>query len=162
MYKTLLLLMLFISCLFISCRAKRQEITTKETNNEIIKERSVTYKDTTIFAPRAETTLNIPISNLGFKQDLNTISKPKKFTQKNAQAIIDVTIDNDQLKITATCDSVALRAKIKSEIEREFSNKSKSELSETKITKPPNGLHTIVVFLIGFGVCFLLKTFKIV
>lgn len=163
MYKKALTLIVLFSCFFISCRAKRQEITTKTTTQDsIVREHKVTYKDTTFYAPKAETSLKIPISELLFKQDLNNNSKEKNFTKKNAQAKLDVRIVDDDLQITATCDSLALRAKIKSELEKEFIKQSNNQSSSEKITKPPNILNCIVYFLLGFGICFLLKTFKIV
>lgn len=159
MYKKTLLLIVLFSCLFISCRSKRQETTTI-TNTEYIKEIQTKYRDTTLYAPKAETTLKIPINDIEFKPSLN--SKPKIYTQKNAQAKLEVQVKEDIIEVTATCDSVALKAKIRSELEKEFAKNTTVKDAKKDTKTGFTFFQILLAFLFGFVVCFILKTLKIV
>ncbi len=158
--KALMLLVFCFSCLMISCRTMRQEIQKTENETKSTNERTVTYKDTTIFAPKAETSLKIPVSEIGFKGDLKDILKPKIYTQTNGQAKVKIKIVGDTLQATATCDSLAIVAKIKKELQREtFSQHNKSD---TNINSK-SGLslfHVFAAFFIGFVAGYLLNFLK--
>lgn len=163
MYKKIaLLLVLFCSCFLISCRTTRQEVKKTETQNQTTSEKVVSYKDTIVVAPKSETSLKIAVAEIAFKPGLNTNSKPRIYTQRNGNATAKIKIVHDTITVTATCDSLAIVAKIKSELLKE-SNSSKTNDSENlKQTKGFSFWDVIGVFIIGFGVCFILKLFKII
>ena len=163
MYKKTLLLLVFVfSCLLSSCRATRQEIQKTETTTQVTSEKLVTYKDTTVFAPKAETNLKIPLSELVFKNPLNADSKPIIYTQKNGQAKVKLKIVHDTIQVTATCDSLAIVAKIKSEFEKQTENTNTNNNKETIKKKGFTFWNILIAFLFGFALCYLLKLFKIV
>lgn len=163
MYKKTLLLLVFVfSCLLSSCRATRQEIQKTETTTQVTSEKLVTYKDTTVFAPKAETNLKIPLSELVFKNPLNANSKPIIYTQKNGQANVKLKIVHDTIQVTATCDSLAIVAKIKSEFEKQTENTNTNNNKETIKKKGFTFWNILIAFLCGFALCYLLKLFKIV
>lgn len=162
---TLILFCLAFSCCFLtSCRTSKQqqEIQKLELNSEVASEKLVTYKDTTLFAPKAETTFKIPVSQLTVKPDLNGIKKPIYYSQKNGQATAKLKIEHDTIYVTGTCDSLAIVAKIKRELQKQSSNNSKISTSETEETKVTGYtiMDILLAFFVGFVVCFLLKTFK--
>lgn len=158
----LLLLVFVFSCLLSSCRATRQEIQKTETTTQVTSEKQVTYKDTTVFAPKAETNLKIPLSELVFKNPLNADSKPIIYTQKNGQANVKLKIVHDTIQVTATCDSLAIVAKIKSEFEKQTENTNTNNNKETIKKKGFTFWNILIAFLCGFALCYLLKLFKIV
>lgn len=138
--------MLFLS----SCRAKRQEVQKTSTDTEAITIKKETYRDTIIWAPKSETTLQIPIEDLKpFKEGLNGVSKPKVFMQKSGNATAKVTVSPQGLTVYTGCDSLAIAAKIKAEL------LSVSKKGETKTDNNINKstgygiIHLIVLFLIG-------------
>ncbi|QYS89065.1 hypothetical protein [Flavobacterium davisii] len=73
-------LVVLVCCLSIACRSSRQVI--QENQKTTVKETKESYRDTTVFAPKAQTSLKIPVSELGIKTDLKGISKPFKIEQK--------------------------------------------------------------------------------
>lgn len=163
MYKKTLLLLVFVfSCLLSSCRATRQEIQKTETTTQVTSEKLVTYKDTTVFAPKAETNLKIPLSELVFKNPLNADSKPIIYTQKNGQANVKLKIVHDTIQVTATCDSLAIVAKIKSEFQKQTENTNNHNNKEIIKQKGFTFWNILIAFLCGFALCYLLKFFKIV
>lgn len=164
-FKFLLICFVIVFCFLTSCRTSRQETQKVDTITEKTKENIVSYKDTIIFSPKAETSLNIPISELVFKQGLNDVSKPKTFTQKNGQATAKVEITPTYIIVTATCDSIAMRAKIKQELLREISATARSD---TQNTKKSTGysffrvlIASLICFVLGAVVMFILKTLRI-
>lgn len=163
MYKKIgLFLVLFCSCFLISCRVTRQEVKKTETQNQTTSEKVVSYKDTIVVAPKSETSLKIAVAEIAFKPGLNMNSKPRIYTQKNGNATAKIKIVHDTITVTATCDSLLIVAKIKSELLKEaITSKTKdSELS--KQTKAFTFWDLITAFALGFGVCFILKLFKII
>jgi len=161
MYKHKFLFVLFVfSCLLSSCRVSRQE--KQSTQSTQTTEKVVSYKDTTVFAPKAETSLKIPMAALGFKNPLNTISKPIYYSQKNGQAKVKLKVVHDTIQVTATCDSLAIVAKIKSEFQKQISD-SNSQLEQETLKKRGFSFWIVLLtFCIGFFVGFILKFFKIV
>ncbi|WP_395075392.1 hypothetical protein [Flavobacterium sp.] len=131
-----------------------QELTTSE--------KVVTYKDTIVVAPKSETSLKIPINDLVFKDNLNTVSTPRIYTQKNGNATAKIKIVHDTITVTATCDSLAIVAKIKSQL---YKQTNSSKLNNQENTKQKSGFSfwdLIIAFTLGFGICFILKLFKII
>lgn len=160
--KTLLLLVLAFSCFLSSCRAVRQETQKTESEQRFTSEKVVTYKDTTLFAPKAETSIKIPLTDIGFKSDLKTVSKPKVFTQTSGQAKVKIRIVHDTIQATATCDSLAIVAKVKNELLKETSSVISKSNSDSKKKTGYTFFHLIIAFVLGFGLCYVLKFFKIV
>ena len=166
MYKKTLLILVGFICLLSSCRTTRQEIQKTETQTQVTSEIRVTYKDTTVFAPKAETKLQIPLSELIFKNTLNGNLKPIIYTQKNGQAKVKLKIIHDTIVVSATCDSLAIVAKIKQEFQKEAS-KISSDKSNAVSTKSGYTfwdllINRLVFFAIGFAICYSLKSYKIV
>lgn len=166
MYKTIVLVLVCLCCFLTSCRSTRQDSqkNTSTTESSILQKE--TYRDTILFAPKAETSLKIPVTELVFKQGLNSTSKPKTFTQKNGNATAKVEITPTDITVTATCDSLAIVAKIKQELQREISATAQSDTQNTTKKTGYSFIDLVRVFLcglvIGASVMFLLKTFKIV
>ncbi len=120
------------------------------------------YKDTTVYAPRAETELRIPLSDLVAKSQLKTEQQPIFYVQKNAQAKVKLRIVHDTISITATCDSLAIIARIKNEFKKESTTNSKSNTIESKQKTGYSFIHLLIAFLLGFAFCYIIKFFKIV
>ena len=145
--------MLFCFVFLTSCRATRQETQKTTSTTENFFEKRESYRDTVLFAPKSETSLKISTNDV-FKQDLNGVSKPKIFTQKNGNATAKVRIERDTLFVTATCDSLALRAKIKSELQKEFSASSKDQVTELSKETGYNFIDIITFFIAGLVIGF--------
>lgn len=163
--KFLLVSFILVFCFLTSCRSKRQETQKVETTIETNKEKFVTYTDTILFAPKSETKLKIPTSELVFKPSLNKVEKPKIFTQKNGNATAKIEVLPDHISVTATCDSLAIVAKIKSQFEKEYRNKLLSDNTQSIKQKGFYFLSVLFIFIIGliigFAVCYVLKWLKI-
>ena len=166
MYKTIVLVFVCLCCFLTSCRTSRQESqkNTSTTQSLIVQKES--YRDTVLFTPKAETSLKIPVTELVFKQGLNDVSRSKTFTQKNGNATAQVKIRHDTIFVIATCDSIALRAKIKQELNKEISATARSN-TENKASKTGYTLLDLIVwslvaFILGFVTCYILKKFRIV
>lgn len=130
----IVVLVLVVSCLS-SCRSKRQVTHNTESKSELQSVYKESYRDTTLYTPTAETTLIIPKSELSFKEDLNKVSKPKVYRSRSGNATAKVTVTPAGVNVVATCDSLALVAKIKAELIKESSNKEiNSESTDKKRT----------------------------
>ena len=163
MYKKIgLLLFLFCSCFLISCRVSRQEVKKTETQSQLTSEKVVTYSDTIVIAPKSETSLKIAVAEIAFKPGLNSNSKPRVYTQKNGNATAKIKIVHDTITVTATCDSLAIVAKIKSELRKDSNNSKTNDSEIVKQTKGFTFWDLIIAFVLGFGVCFILKLIKII
>lgn len=165
-FKLLLVCFIVVFCFLSSCRSKRQETQKVTSTTETNIQQKETYRDTTLFTPKVETSLQIPVSELVFKKGLNDVSKPKTFVQKNGNATAKVEISRHYLIVTATCDSIALRAKIKQELLREIKATARSDTQNNKKDTGYSLLDVVKWFLIGLvvgaAVMFILKTFKII
>ena len=166
MYKTIVLVFVCLCCFLTSCRTSRQESQKNTSTTDRFIEQKETYRDTTLFAPKSETSLKIPVSELVFKQGLNDVSKPKTFTQKNGNATAKIEIRGDTLTATATCDSLAIVAKIKEKLQREINATARSSI-ENSNSKTGYSLFTVLKaffagLLVGAVVMFILKTLRIV
>ena len=166
MYKTIVLVFVCLCCFLTSCRTSRQESQKNTSTSESLIVQKESYRDTVLFTPKAETSLKIPVTELVFKQGLNDVSKPKTFTQKNGNATAQVKIRHDTITVTATCDSIALRAKIKQELYKEISATARSDTQNSTQKRGYSFIDLVRVFLYGLvtgaSAMFLLKTFKIV
>ena len=166
MYKTIVLVFVCLCCFLTSCRTSRQESQKNTSTSESLIVQKESYRDTVLFTPKAETSLKIPVTELVFKQGLKNGSKPKTFTQKNGNATADVKIRHDTITVTATCDSIALRAKIKQELNKEISATARSDTQNSTKKTGYSFIDLVRVFLYGLvtgaSAMFILKTFKIV
>jgi ABC-type transporter Mla maintaining outer membrane lipid asymmetry permease subunit MlaE len=123
----------------------------------VIKE---TYRDTVFYTPKAETNLTIPASELTFKQELNEVSKTKTYVSRNGNATAKATVSPQGVSIIATCDSLAMAAKIKSEYQKELSKQNNITESSEKSTTGYTLFNLITGFFVGVVVgcigCFIL------
>lgn len=137
-----------------------------QTEIEHTSEKVVSYKDTTIFAPKAVASLQIPLSELVLKNDLNATSKPIIYRQKNGQANVKLKIANDSIQVTAICDSLAIAAKIKYQLEKQLKSNHTISHQETLKKRGFTFWNVLLAFvlgsILGFGTCFLLKTIRLV
>lgn len=166
MYKTIVVVFVCLCCLLTSCRTSRQEIQKSTTLTENIINQKETYRDTTLFTPKSQTKLKVYATELVFKSDLNGVSKPKTFTQKNGNATAKLEVQPDGVTVTATCDSLAIVAKIKKELYSETRHTALSNVENNKV-KTGFSLYDllkafVVGLLVGGIVIFILKTLKIV
>jgi hypothetical protein len=152
----------FCFCFLISCRVTRQEVKKTQVDNSIISEKKTSYKDTIIFSPKAETSLKIPVHEIVFKDNLKPNLKPRIYTQKNGNATAKLKILNDSITLTATCDSLAIVAKIKHELYKESYVSKTIDSQNLKQTRGFSFWNLTIAFLLGFSVCFILKLFKII
>lgn len=162
LYKILGLVMVgFLFCFLASCRAKRQDVQKTE-KTETFKEYKEFFRDTTIYTPKTETSLKLPVSMLTSPQTPN--SKPQIYTQRNGNATARIEIRTDTVTVTATCDSLALRAQIKRELTREAT--ARSDVERTESHSGYTLWQVITGFLIGFVlgavITFIIKTLRIV
>ena len=149
MYKTILLVFVCLCCFLTSCRTSRQESQKSTSTSENFITHKETFRDTVLFAPKSETSLKIPITELAFKPGLNTISKPKTFTQKNGNATAKIRVERDTIVITATCDSLAIVAKIKEQLRTEVKATARSDVENSKSKTGYNMFDVLGSFLIG-------------
>lgn len=160
--KFLLVCFIIVFCFLTSCRSKRQEIQKVETTIETNKEKIVTYTDTILYAPKSETKLKIATSELVFKPSLNKVEKPKIFTQKNGNATAKIEVLPDHISVTATCDSLAIVAKIKNQLEKEYRNKLLNDNTHSSKQKGFTFLNMLFMLITGFAVCYVLKWLKLI
>ncbi|WP_123901288.1 hypothetical protein [Flavobacterium davisii] len=158
MFKKIGLLVL-VCCLLIACRSSRQVI--QESQTTTVKETKESYRDTTVFAPKAQTSLKIPVSELGIKTDLKGISKPFKIEQKNGQATVKIKVVHDTIYATASCDSLAIVAKIKKELIRDYHTDLSQKKEEVRKSLGFSFWNLLFAFIAGFAVCYTLKLFRI-
>lgn len=162
----LICFLVVVSCFLTSCRSVRQETQKSTSTTETLIEQKETYRDTVLFTPKAETSLNIPVSELVFKPSLNGISKPKTFTQKNGNATAKVEISPSHLTVTATCDSIAMVAKIKQELFKQINATARSDTQNNNKKTGYTLFNLLIAFLIGLSLGyvtpFILKKFKTV
>lgn len=166
--KTFKILFLPAICLFLTaCRTSRQVVKNTESKDLQVTEIKTSYRDTVFYTKKAETSLKIPISDLGkcsdeklFKYSLNSF-KPQVFTQKNGNAKATVKILRDSIFVTAQCDSLALDAKIKKEYFNRY--KERDKINNEFVEKSTNinwlliaGLMA-VAFIAGFVTNSLIK-----
>jgi hypothetical protein len=166
MYKTIVLIFGCLCCFLTSCRTTRQESQKSTVTTESFVQQKETYRDTVLFTPKSETSLKIPVSELVFKSGLNKVSKPKTFSQKNGNATAKIRIENDAVTVTATCDSLAIVAKIKQELQREIKANARSDTQNSNKKTGYSLFDVLRAFLIGLivgaVVMFVLKTLRIV
>jgi hypothetical protein len=144
----LLVVFCFIFCLS-SCRVKRQDIQKSTVSTEAISTTKETYRDTILWAPKSETALTIPMSELTFKQGLNEVSKPKVFSQRTGNATAKVTVSPAGITVNTTCDSLAIAAKIKAEMQTTSFKKDADTDNTKEQTTGYSFLNLIYAFLIG-------------
>ena len=158
-----IILLLLLSFLIFSCKSKKavheKEVTTV-TNKELV----ITYKDTTIYVPKITTNLSVPLSE--FTNVNGKLLTPKLFTNNNGRAKVSLEIKDNEVIADCECDSLAIRAQIRSELRKEFSDKYQNEMSEV-IKKSGVPFISVVLFLIvaltfGLVAGFLIKTFNII
>jgi hypothetical protein len=149
-----------------SCRTSRQETQKSTATSESFITHKETFRDTLLFAPKSETSLRIPIAEIAFKRGLNSISKPKTFTQKNGNATAKIRIEHDTVFVTATCDSLAIIAKIKEQLRTEVKATARSDVENSKTRTGYSFFHVLLTFLLGLIVgaivTFILEKLKIV
>lgn len=156
----------FLICFLGSCRASRQEVQKQNLQTELTKDNIVSYKDTILFTQKAETSLKIPVAETIFKDSLNGHLKVKYFTQKNGNSTVKIKIIHDTIIATASCDSLSIVAKIKQQLQNS-TLKSESNQSDAIQIKTGYNLFDLIIwslvaFIVGFALCFILKFFKIV
>ncbi|MGM8362132.1 hypothetical protein ACSV4D_09480 [Flavobacterium sp. ARAG 55.4] len=148
----LICVLVFVCCFLTSCRSVRQETQKSTSTTETIIQQKESYRDTVLFTPKAETSLKIPVNELAFKEGLNSISRPKVFTQKNGNATAKVEITPTDLTVTAICDSLAIAAKIKQELRSQISATARSDVGNQTTKSGYNLLDIIVAFLTGLSI----------
>lgn len=113
----------FSVCFFlVSCRASRQEAEKTHSHTKTSSQVKHTYRDTIFFAPAASTTLTLSKSELS---PLDTT--PRVYVQKNAHASTHVKVTPTGITVRASCDSLAIAAKIKSEFQMIETSSDKSQ-----------------------------------
>lgn len=128
-----LLILSILALIFTSCRSVRQESKNSETITEIAIETSTTYRDTVFYTPKSETSIKMPISAIlerSFNNDLKDFEKgyqPHIISQKNGNATARVRIEKDTIKVEAECDSIAMKAQIRKDVERQYQSTQKKE-----------------------------------
>lgn len=128
-----LLILSILALIFTSCRSVRQESKNSETITEIAIETSTTYRDTVFYTPKSETSIKMPISAIlerSFNNGLKDFEKgyqPHIISQKNGNATARVRIEKDTIKVEAECDSIAMKAQIRKDVERQYQSTQKKE-----------------------------------
>ena len=160
-FKKVFFLLVFVFSFVTSCRSSRQVVQKNDRQKEIIKKDIVTYKDTVFFTPNSKTTLKLP-----FKGYLNSIKTPKVYTQKNGNSTVKLRIERDTIIVSAVCDSLKIKAKLKERYQSEFNhienNLSKLEEIKRGFSLFEIILYTLSAFIIGLGLGVLLKTLKLI
>jgi PBP1b-binding outer membrane lipoprotein LpoB len=162
----LILVLLFLG----SCKSI-QETSNTETVKETIKENIVSFRDTIFEVPAVSTGISIPLETLfknSFKNSLKDSLKPfeKVFKQSNGRAQIRIKVQDGQVKAECECDSIALRAQIKSELQKNYTENRQTIVKEKKIRTGITGFQLMVwcfgCFCFGAAITYVLKTIKII
>lgn len=157
--KNLLLIFLF-SLVLGSCVSKKQVTKSTESVKESTGIVTEKYRDTIFHTEKISTTFGIPIPSFAKCADGSTPvstateAKPIVRTQKNGNAKATVKIIRDSIFVTAECDSIALRAQIKSEFEGQYQKESIKENTDTR-KKTGSGFfgglaQILIALVIGF------------
>ncbi len=167
---------LILLVVFASCRSSKTVVQNTEKTSSTYKEKTVSFKDTILNIEAVSSSLSVPLSDLidpysNIKKELdtvplNTLNRSRTFSQKNGRSKITLKVDKGRLIATSDCDSIALRAQIRSEFIKELSKKESISASNTKI-KTGYSLFTLVMycfscFCIGAVLTYILKTIKII
>lgn len=128
-----LLILSILALIFTSCRSVRQESKNSETITEITTETKTSYRDTVFYTPKSETSIKVPISAIlekSFNNDLKDFErafKPQVFSQKNGNATARIRIEKDTIKVEAECDSIAMKAQIRKDVEKQYQSTQKKQ-----------------------------------
>lgn len=141
--------------LLTSCRTSRQVVDFKK---EVQIEKVVEYRDTIIYTTPSTTSLNFKLNDFEnlFKTNLNEGSSPLILRNQNGNANVKIKVIRDSVFVTATCDSLAIVAKIKSEFEKQLFNQ---ELNSTKKAGGISFLTVLFLIVIAAAAGYLYKTF---
>ncbi len=158
--KNLLSIFLF-SMVLGSCVSKKQVTQSTESVKESTGIVTEKYRDTLFHTQKVSTTFGVPIPSFAKCADGTPIStamntKPIVRTQKNGNATAKVKIVHDSIFITAECDSIALRAQIKSEFEGQYRKESVKENIDTKKKTGTGFFGGMLQILIALAVGFVL------
>lgn len=163
-YKNIILLIpIFCLCLT-ACRVSRQVVKTSDSVTSGISETKISYRDTTMYTQKVSTSFKLPISDFKkcpeepFKQSLNVFKEPKTYTQKNGNAKAIVRVEHDTITITAECDSIALKAKIRNEYQKQMYSKLDKYSNELKEELKTNWYMVIGLWILAFIAGFLSRT----
>lgn len=160
MYKALLIFL--FSLVLGSCVSKKQVTQSTESVKENTGMVTEKYRDTIFHTQKISTTFGIPIPTFAKCADgstpvsNNTSAQPKVYSQKNGNATAKVKIVHDSIYITAECDSLALRAQIKSEFEGQYQKESLKENTDTKKKTGTGFFGGLAQILIALAVGFVL------
>lgn len=152
-YLNLVLIFLFIGC------TSTKKVVEQSDKKEVVKEHIVSFKDTTFVTPRATSIIRVPFEKIVKQYD--TVFVPQVIKQTNGNATAKLIIKRDTILVTADCDTIALTAKIKKEVVKNYERAS--SVKNEKITKSRG--FSIWQYISAIAVSFLLgyiiRSFKI-
>lgn len=133
------ILYLFLTMVVLSCKTSQKIVEKTTTSNQTLKEHIVSFKDTTFIVPKLTTNLKVPIAEILKAQKQlskdSTTSKPVVFQLQNGRSKVKIKVARDTLTATSDCDSIALRAQIKTELIKELSTKKTDTVKQShKVT----------------------------
>lgn len=145
------------SCLVLSACSTKKQVAQSETK---VKEsvHKVAYIDTLLYTPASKAGLAISISQL-----CDSLAPKANWKDKSGNATAKAKKENDILYVTAECDSLELRAKIKQELIKDFesNNKERVEKSQKGVSGFQHYTTAILAGLAGIAIGIILKTFLI-
>lgn len=145
------------SCLVLSACSTKKQVAQSETK---VKEsvHKVAYIDTLLYTPASKAGLAISISQL-----CDSLAPKANWKDKIGNATAKAIKKNDILYVTAECDSLELRAKIKQELVTSFESNQKERLEHTDTGISGFQYYTtaVLVFLAGAATGIILKKFLI-
>lgn len=155
-FKTLLKTLL-IALLFANCRTVKN--IKQENTNSSTKEHIVKYTDTVFKTPKSKAQINLP--RTVFIQKYDTVFKTKVIKQKQGNATAKIIIKHDTVILTAECDTIKIKAKIKKELKKETAIKENSKTEKTNKKKGISIQTTLLAIIAAFAIGYLIKKFKL-
>lgn len=154
--KSILRLFLVVFCFALVACSGSKQVVQSESNKEVLKEHKIFYKDTLILTPSSLAEIKIPAKELEDRT-------PRTYHTQNGNASADVQILHDTIKVTAKCDSLAIRAQIKQELIRESEKQStdNSVQEHTGVSRFTLYLYAFIGFVVGIVAGVIIKIFLI-
>lgn len=153
-YLNIILLFLLVGC------STAKKVVENQEKKEVVKERIVSYKDTTFITPKATSIIRVPFERIVKQYD--TVFVPQIIKQRNSNATAKLIIKRDTILVTAECDTITLTAKIKKEFEKDYKRNTLVYKKNTTENKGFSFWQLLLSVLIALVIGYVVRLFKII
>jgi hypothetical protein len=150
--KTIITMCSFVVVVF-SAGCKVRPAVEKSIHDTTIVTRTIIERDTILIAPAASVKVKVPVPCPTFKESFNGVQKQFK------QVGLEMHIEGDSLSVQCDCDSLEIKAKLRSEFEKQYH--STSDKTTVKVTEKHVPHWIVVLASIGALSLILLLVFII-